>query len=188
MIAEITGSDIILRAGIITLREKHLSFAHLNVPSLQVPAYRDGFKKEIGKPASARGGAEIGDARILDRNIRYERAGCGCKYKSHAEVSVQNFEVRYVVEEIFNCPDVVAARDRDSTATCVIECAGTIADGDVDVAKPRGRQNPRIESDLARQPLRLLLAWQGQSTAQKKERKNRTGEANLSRHYSVSLS
>src|SRR5258705_10539012 len=172
MIAEITGSDIIRRAGSITPRGKHHSFAHLNVRSLQVPAQRDGFKKEIGKPASARGGAEIGDARILDRNIRYERAGCGCKYKSHAEVSVQNFEIRYVVEEIFNCPDVVVAGDRDSTATWVIECAGTIVNIDVDVAKPRRRHNSRIEPHLARHPLRLLLAWQGQCPVQKEECKN----------------
>src|SRR6266550_5652539 len=139
MIAEITGSDVIRSAGSITPRGKHQSFGHLEVRSLQVPTQRDGFKKEIGKPASTRDGVEIGDARILDRNIRVERAGCGCKYKSHADVSVQNFEVRYVIEEVFNCPDVVVARNRDSAAIWAIECAGTIANRDVGVAKPRGR-------------------------------------------------
>src|SRR5467141_538010 len=101
MIVEITGSDVIRSAGSITPGGKHHSFAHLNVRPLQVPAHRDGFKKEIGKPASTRDGVEIRDARILGRNIRVERAGCGCKYKIHAEVSVQNFEVRHVIEEIF---------------------------------------------------------------------------------------
>src|SRR5882757_9890423 len=187
MIAEITGSNVIRSAGSITSCGKHYSFAHLDVRSLQVPAQRDGFKKEIGKTASARGGAEIGDARILGRNIRVERAGCGCKDKSHAEVSVQNFEVRYVIEEIFNCPDVVVACDRNSAALCVIECVREIVDIDVDVTKPRGRHNSRIESHLARHPLRLLLASQGRCPVQKEEGKEETRDANLSRH-SVRLS
>src|ERR1700758_4700761 len=127
MIAEITGSDVIRSARSITPRGKHHSFLHLEVRSLQVPAQRDGRNKEIGKPASTPGGAEIGDAWILGRNIRVERAGCGCKYKIHAEVSVQNVEVRHVIGEVFNRPDVVAARNRDGAATCVIKGAGMIA-------------------------------------------------------------
>src|SRR5271170_2902810 len=134
MIADITSSDVIRSSGIITSCGKHQSFAHLDVCSLQMPADRDGFNKEIGKPASARDGVEVRDARILCRKIRVEGAGCGCKYEIHAYVSVQNVEVWYVIEEVFNCPDVVVARDRDSTAACVIERAGTIADRYVDVA------------------------------------------------------
>src|ERR1700756_4707237 len=156
MIAEITCPDIIRSAGLITPCGKHHSFAHLDVRSLQVPADPDGFNKEIGEPTSTPDGAEIRDARILDRKIRCERAGCGCEDKIHAEVSMQNVKVRHVIEDIFDGPDVVVAGGRDSAATRVIECAGTIANGDVDVAKPRGRYNSRIEPDLARQPLRLL--------------------------------
>jgi hypothetical protein len=52
---------------------------------------------------------------------------------------MQKFEVRYVIEEVFNCPEIVVASDRDSTAIWAIECAGIVANSHVDVAKPRGR-------------------------------------------------
>src|SRR5271170_961485 len=187
MIAKITGSDVIRSAGIITSRGKHQSFAHHEVRSLQVPAQRDGRNPEIGKPTSTRDGVEIGDAGIFGRNICIQRASCGRKYKIHAYVSVQNVEVRYVIEEIFNRPDVIVARDGDSTATRAIECAGTIVNRDVDVAKPRGRQNPRIEPNLTGHPLWLLLAVQSCNTAQQKEHQKRNWEANLSGHGALAL-
>src|SRR5215471_15629694 len=157
MIAEITASDVIRSSGTITPGGKHHSFLNLDVGSLEVPASSEWCNKEITKPASTADGGEIGDTRILGLNIRYERAAGGRKYQIHSDVSVQNVEVRYVVEEVFDCPNVVVARNRNGGATWAIECAGTVVDSHVDVAKARGRYYPCIQSNLAWNPLRLLL-------------------------------
>src|ERR1700755_816161 len=139
MIAEITGPDIICGTWIKTPRGKHQSLGYLDVGSLQVPAHRERFNEKIGNSASTRDGVEIRYARILGLNIRCERAASGCQDEGHADISVQKFEIRYVIEEVFNCPDVVVARDRDRTTICVIECAGTIANSDIGIAKSRRR-------------------------------------------------
>ena len=144
VIAEVTAPDVIRSARSITPRGKYHSFSDLEVRSLQVPGQAEGLNKGIGKPTSTRDRAEVGDARILGRKIRYELACRGYKPKKEEDVSVHDVRIQYAIEQIFNCPDVVIARDRDSTATCVIECAGTIVDRDVDVAKPGSRCDPRI--------------------------------------------
>ena len=98
----------------------------------------------------------------------------------------RNFPFGYVIEEIFYCPDVVVARDRNSTATRAIESTGKIVNSDVDVAEPGRRLNSRIEANLAGHPLWLLLAVHGKSTAQKNVDKNPNWKTNISKHCVLS--
>src|ERR1700723_3338384 len=137
MVPKITGSNFVSGSGRVTPSGKHQAFGHQEVDSRLVPAERERLNKKIGKPAPAPGSAEIRDARILGLDIRVEGACSRGKYQVEAQISTCDFDVRYIIENIFNGPHVVTAGDGNSAAARAVECIGVVPDRDVCVGKTR---------------------------------------------------
>src|SRR5271165_7644580 len=88
---------------------------------------------------------------------------------------MEKFGVWHKVEQIFDGPDVVIARDGKRVSFWPVKGSGVIVFVNVDVGESGGRQDSRIQSNLTGHPLRLQLSKRGRSACQKNDR-NKTGQ------------